>query len=126
MWLTPKPGSSCCSRRLLRAKTAEEALRLAIHTVFRRVITQTEQSNIHLRLMLNEMVNPSSVLTDELEATIRPLYDRFRKLVGDILKLPIDPIRARAFRRTACSAKMVHYVHAASAGPLMAREADVL
>ena len=91
--------------------TPEEALRLAIHTVFRRLIAQTGQSHVHLRLMLNELINPSSVLTKDVEATMRPLYDQFRTLVGDVLKLPIDDPRTRLSAHSVLG-QMVHYVHA--------------
>lgn len=91
--------------------TPEEALRQAIHTVFRRLITRTEQSHVHLRLMLNEITHPSSVLTDEMQASMQSFYDQFRRLVGSILKLPIDHLRTRLSTHSVLG-QMAHYVHA--------------
>jgi AcrR family transcriptional regulator len=109
-------------RELLRqavteSATPEEALRTAIHTVFRRLIAQTGQSHVHLRLMLNELVNPSSVLTKDVEAAIRPLYDQFRTLVGNILELAVDDPHTRLCTHSVLG-QMVHYVHAR---PLLTR-----
>lgn len=98
-------------RAIQESASPEAALRLAIHTVFRRLIAQTDQSQVHLRLMLNELTNPSSVLTKEVEATMRPLYDQFRKVVGEILELPMDHPRTRLSTHSVLG-QMAHYVHA--------------
>lgn len=95
----------------------EAALRLGIHTVFRRLIAQAGQSRVHLRLMLNELKNPSSALTKEVEATMRPLYDQFRKVVGDILGLPVDHPRTRLSTHSVLR-QMADYVNAR---PLLTR-----
>lgn len=100
-----------------QSTTPEEALRVVIHTVFRRLIEQTGQSQVHLRLMLHELTNPSSVFTDEVEAAMRPLYDQFRSLVGKILHLPVDHPHTRLSTHSVLG-QMVHYVHAR---PLLAR-----
>jgi AcrR family transcriptional regulator len=102
---------------ITESATPEQALRAAIHSVFRRLIAQTGHSQVHLRLMLHELTNPSSVLTDEVEAVMRPLYDRFRTIVGDILELPIDHPRTRLSTHSVLG-QMAHYVHAR---PLLAR-----
>lgn len=91
--------------------TPEDALRLSIRSVFRRLIEQSSASNIHLRLMLNELVKPSSVLTDEVKANFKPLYDRFRRLVGSILGLPVNHAKTRLATHSIL-AQMVHYVQA--------------
>jgi AcrR family transcriptional regulator len=95
------------------AVNPEDALRRSIHAVFTRLIQQNAESNLHLRLMLHELVKPSAILTDEVQALIRPLYDHFRLLVSSLLTLPIDHTKTRLFTHSILG-QMVHYVQGRS------------
>jgi AcrR family transcriptional regulator len=92
-------------------KSPEEALRLAIHMVLHRLITQPSASNLHLRLILNELSRPSPAITDELQAAMQSLYDEFRSLVGSILNLPKNDLRTRLSTHSVLG-QMAYYVHA--------------
>lgn len=48
------------------------------------------QFGLHLRLLVKEAARPTPALSQVIEETLRPLYDRLRSLVGQILDLPID------------------------------------
>jgi TetR/AcrR family transcriptional regulator, regulator of cefoperazone and chloramphenicol sensitivity len=88
-----------------------EALRQIIRGVLERLSARREQTGLQLRLMLNEIANPSMVLTGEIECAIRPIYDLFRELVGQILGLPMDDTKTRLCTHS-ISGQIAHYVHA--------------
>jgi hypothetical protein len=82
-----------------------------------RLIAKKAQSGLHFRLMLNELANPTTVLTDEIEATIRPLYDHVRAAVGSIIQLPADHVKTRLCTNSIIG-QIAHYIHAR---PILAR-----
>ncbi len=88
-----------------------EALRQIIRGVLERLSAKREQTALQLRLMLNEIANPSIVLTGEIEAVIRPTYDQFREVVGQILGLPMDDTKTRLCAHSIIG-QIAHYVHA--------------
>jgi AcrR family transcriptional regulator len=95
----------------------QEALRLLIRSLLERLIAKKAQSGLHFRLMLNELAKPTTVLTDEIEATIRPLYDHVRAAVGAILQLPADHVKTRLCTHSIIG-QIAHYIHAR---PILAR-----
>jgi AcrR family transcriptional regulator len=86
-----------------------DALRQIVRGALERLIERKEQSGLKLRLMLNEVVNPTSVLTTEIEEAVRPMYDQFLAVVGRVLSLPMDHMKTRL-----CSHSIIgqieHYV----------------
>ncbi len=89
----------------------EAALRQLIHSLLERLIARKAQSGLHFRLMLNELSNPTTVLMDEIEATMRPLYDQFRAVVGKVLQLPPENVKTRLCVHSIIG-QTAHYVHA--------------
>ncbi|MDE1162287.1 MAG: CerR family C-terminal domain-containing protein [Acidobacteriaceae bacterium] len=89
----------------------KESLRQLIRGLLERIVANHEQSGLHFRLMLKELANPTTVLTDEIETTIRPLYDHIRTSVGAILKLPPDHETTRLCTHSILG-QVTHYVHA--------------
>jgi AcrR family transcriptional regulator len=104
-------------RSAQEGSSPEEALRLLIRSLLERLIAKKAQSGLHFRLMLNELANPTTVLTDEIEATIRPLYDHVRAAVGSIIQLPADHVKTRLCTNSIIG-QIAHYIHAR---PIVAR-----
>ena len=94
-----------------------ETLRQLIRSLLERLIAKKEQPGLHFRLMLNELANPTTVLTDEIEATIRPLYDHLRAAVARVLQLPPNHVKTRLCAHSIIG-QIAHYVHAR---PILAR-----
>lgn len=88
-----------------------EALRQLIHGTLRRLMARKQQSGLQLRLMLNEMVNPTTTLTAEIETGLRPTYDQLRRVVGGVLDLPMDHVSTRLCTHSIMG-QVAHYVHA--------------
>jgi AcrR family transcriptional regulator len=87
------------------------ALRQIIRGALGRLITQKQQSGLHLRLMLQEVGNPTAVLADEIEVGLRPLYDQLRTVVGRVLSLPMGHTKTRLCTHSIMG-QVAHYVHA--------------
>lgn len=105
------------SRAIHDQADPKESLRQLIRGLLERMIAKHNQSGLHFRLMLNELANPTTVLTDEIEATIRPLYDHIRTAVGGILQLPPDDVKTRLCTHSLLG-QVTHYIHAR---PILAR-----
>jgi AcrR family transcriptional regulator len=88
-----------------------ETLRKLVHSLLGRLIAQKQQPGLHFRLMLSELTNPTTVVTDEIESTIRPLYDHIRAAVGKVLQLPPDHVKTRLCAHSIIG-QIAHYVHA--------------
>jgi hypothetical protein len=68
--------------------------------------------------MLHEISQPTPALTNVINETMRPMYDRFRGLIGDMLALPADDDKVRLCTHSII-AQVVHYVHARYANSLL-------
>ncbi len=88
-----------------------DALRQIIHGALGRLIARKQQSGLQLRLMLQEVGNPTTVLVDEIEAGLRPLYDQLRTVVGRVLGLPMDHTKTRLCTHSVIG-QIAHYIHA--------------
>ncbi len=88
-----------------------EALRQIIHGTLERLTTRREQTGLQLRLMLKEIANPSNAWIVEIESALRPTYDQFRAVVGQILDLPMDDTKTRLCTHSIIG-QFAHYVHA--------------
>ncbi len=88
-----------------------EALRQIIRGALERLTARREQTGLLLRLMMKEIANPSNVWTDEIECSLRPIYDQFRTVVGQILDLPMDDTKTRLCTHSIIG-QFAHYVHA--------------
>jgi AcrR family transcriptional regulator len=88
-----------------------DALRQVINAVLERLSTTREQFGLQLRFVLKEMANPTPALAGVVEESLRPLYDRLRTLVGQILNLPPGHDRTRLCTHSIMG-QVAHYSHA--------------
>jgi AcrR family transcriptional regulator len=89
---------------------AEEAFRALIHAMLLRVC-RADRPGWHFRLMMHEFAQPTPAMASVIDETMRPVYDRFRELIGFILSLPPDHDKVRLSTHSVI-AQVVHYVHA--------------
>jgi AcrR family transcriptional regulator len=87
----------------------EEALRELIGTMLERVCG-ADRPGWHYRLMVHELAQPTPAMAKVIDETMRPIYDRFRSLIGALLKLPPDHDNTRLCTHSAI-AQIVHYTH---------------
>jgi TetR/AcrR family transcriptional regulator, regulator of cefoperazone and chloramphenicol sensitivity len=92
------------------AQKPEQALRLFITAVLRRIFGRGEQS-LRTRIMVHELAQPSLALKQVVEEVIRPNYDRLRQLVGQIIRRSPDDDITRLCTHSII-AQIVHYAHA--------------
>jgi AcrR family transcriptional regulator len=86
-----------------------EALRALIGAMLQRVCG-AERPGWHYQLMVHEMAQPTPAMAKVIDETMRPIYDRFRSLIGALLKLPADHDKTRLCTHSAI-AQIVHYAH---------------
>jgi AcrR family transcriptional regulator len=67
--------------------------------------------DLRLRLMMHELAQPSPAIDRVINKVSRPLYDRFRKLIGRMIGLPIDHEKTRLCTHSVIG-QIVHYAHA--------------
>ena len=61
--------------------------------------------------MMHEFSQPTPAMASVIDETMRPVYDRFRELIGSMLDLPVDHDRVRLATHSVI-AQAVHYAHA--------------
>jgi AcrR family transcriptional regulator len=88
----------------------EEALRELISAMLQRVCG-AGRPGWHIRLMVHELAQPTPAMAKVIDETMRPIYDRFRSLIGTLMKLPADHDKTR-FCTHSVIAQVVHYAHA--------------
>lgn len=88
-----------------------ENLRKLVRSLLERLVAKKQQPGLHFRLILNELTNPSTVLADEIESTIRPLYAHLRTAVGRVLQLPPDHVKTHLCAHSIIG-QIAHYAHA--------------
>jgi AcrR family transcriptional regulator len=87
----------------------EEALRELILAMLQRVC-RADRPGWHFRLMVHELAQPTPAMENVIDETMRPIYERFRELIGTILQLPRDHDTTRLCAHSVI-AQTVHYVH---------------
>lgn len=88
----------------------EEALRELIGAMLQRVCG-ADRPGWHIRLMVHELAQPTPAMAKVIDETMGPIYDRFRGLIGALLKLPADHDKTRLCTHSVI-AQIVHYSHA--------------
>jgi TetR/AcrR family transcriptional regulator, regulator of cefoperazone and chloramphenicol sensitivity len=88
----------------------EEALRGLIEAMLQRVC-RTDRPGWHFQLMVHELARPTPAMSSVIDETMGPIYDRFRGLIGAILRLPPDHDLTRLCTHSVIG-QVVHYVHA--------------
>jgi len=89
---------------------AEEAFRELIQAMLLRVC-RADRPGWHFRLMMHEFAQPTPAMASVIEETMKPVYDRFRDLIGSMLNLPPGHDQVRLSTHSVI-AQVVHYVHA--------------
>ena len=87
----------------------EEALRLLIRAMLARVCG-ANHPGWHVRLMVHELAQPTPAMSRVIDEAMRPIYDRFRALIGTILGLPPEHEKTRLSTHSVI-AQVVHYAH---------------
>ncbi|HEY3939188.1 MAG TPA: CerR family C-terminal domain-containing protein [Bryobacteraceae bacterium] len=72
-----------------------DALRQVIRGMVERLSGGNAQYGLHTRLLLKELARPTPAVARIIKETMRPLYDRLRTLIAQILNLPIDHLTTR-------------------------------
>jgi AcrR family transcriptional regulator len=87
----------------------EVLLRRIIQMRFRGVFA-TDQPDVAFRVMMHEWARPTPAMDRVVDETFRPLYNRFREIVGAILDLPPDHETTRLCVHSVIG-QAIHYVH---------------
>lgn len=88
----------------------EEALRGLIGAMVRRVCGPAATAP-HVRLMVHELARPTPVMRQVIDEAMRPVYDRYRELIGAMLAKPADDDLVR-YCASSIIGQTVHYAHA--------------
>jgi AcrR family transcriptional regulator len=88
----------------------EKAFRELIHAMLLRVC-RADRPGWHFRLMMHEFAQPTPAIASVIDETMRPVYDRFRELIGGMLDLTPDHDQVRLSTHSVI-AQVVHYAHA--------------
>lgn len=87
------------------------ALRLIVAAMIERAFETGDQANLRFRLMLNEFVRPSAATIRVVDVVMRPVYDRLREIVGEILGLPPNHKKTRLCVHSVLG-QVAHFAHA--------------
>jgi AcrR family transcriptional regulator len=93
-----------------KAPPPEEAFRELIHAMLLRVC-RGDRPGWHFQLMMHEFAQPTPAMANVIDETMRPVYDRFRELIGFMLALPPGHDQVRLATHSVIS-QVVHYKHA--------------
>ena len=94
--------------RLSACKSPDEALRLQIFTLLYEACGHGI-SSVHVRLMTQELAQPTPALARVIDQVIRPRYLRLRETIGAILNLPPDDDTTRLCAHSIIG-QVVHYI----------------
>jgi TetR/AcrR family transcriptional regulator, regulator of cefoperazone and chloramphenicol sensitivity len=102
-------GNGIINKAIGSTAPAEEAFRELIHAMLLRVC-RADRPGWHFRLMMHEFAQPTPAMASVINETMRPVYDRFRELVGTMLDLPPDHDQVRLSTHSVIG-QVVHYAH---------------
>lgn len=103
------PGHASVLAAFESSAPKEEILRHAIRAMLQKMCGE-EQLDIQFRLMAHEMVRPTPAVERVVDEVVRPVYDRLRKLIGGILRLPADHEQTRLCTHSVIG-QCSHYSH---------------
>ena len=103
-------GNGIINQAIRAEGPPEEAFRELIHAMLLRVC-RADRPEWHYRLMMHEFAQPTPAMASVINETMRPVYDRFRELIGSMLDLPQDHDQVRMATHSVI-AQVVHYAHA--------------
>jgi AcrR family transcriptional regulator len=103
-------GNGIIKQAINSTAAPEEAFRELIHAMLQRVC-RPDRPGWQFRLMIHEFAKPTPAMATVIDETMKPVYDRFRHLIGTLLNLPTDHDEVRLSTHSVI-AQIVHYVHA--------------
>jgi TetR/AcrR family transcriptional regulator, regulator of cefoperazone and chloramphenicol sensitivity len=103
-------GNGIINKAIGSTAPPEEAFRELIHAMLLRVC-RADRPGWHFRLMMHEFAQPTPAMASVINETMRPVYDRFRDLIGNMLDLTPDHDQVRLSTHSVI-AQVVHYAHA--------------
>ena len=103
-------GNGIIQKAIASTAPPQEAFRELIHAMLLRVC-RGDRPGWQFRLMVHELAQPTPAMSSVIDETMRPIYDRFRELVGMMLQLPADHDTVRLSTHSVIG-QVVHYVHA--------------
>ncbi len=103
-------GNGIIRQAIDSAAPPETAFRELIHAMLLRVC-RTDRPGWHFRLMMHEFAQPTPAMAAVIQETMRPVYDRFRAVIGAMADLPPESDEIRLATHSVI-AQVVHYVHA--------------
>jgi AcrR family transcriptional regulator len=103
-------GNGIIKRAIDSTAPPQEAFRELIHAMLQRVC-RGDRPGWQFRLMVHEFAQPTPAMSSVIDETMRPVYDRFRQLIGVMLELPPEHDTVRLSTHSVI-AQVVHYVHA--------------
>jgi AcrR family transcriptional regulator len=102
-------GNGIIQKAIASTAPPGEAFRELIHAMLLRVC-RGDRPGWQFRLMVHEFAQPTPAMSSVIDETMRPIYDRFRGLIGTMLNLPPDHDKVRLSTHSVI-AQVVHYVH---------------
>src|ERR1700691_377935 len=87
-------GNGIINQAISSTAPPEEAFRELIHAMLLRVC-RADRPGWHFRLMMHEFAQPTPAMASVINETMRPVYDRFRDLIGSMLDLTPDHDQVR-------------------------------
>jgi AcrR family transcriptional regulator len=103
-------GNGIIKQAIASKAPPKEAFRELIHAMLQRVC-RGDRPGWQFQLMVHEFAKPTPAMATVIDETMRPVYDRFRELIGTMLNLPVEDDRVRLSTHSVI-AQVVHYVHA--------------
>src|SRR5580704_2404132 len=103
-------GNGVINQAMASTAPPQEAFRELIHAMLLRVC-RGDRPGWHFQLMMHEFAQPTPAMAIVIDETMRPVYDRFRELIGHMLDLPPEHDRVRLSTHSVIS-RVVHYKHA--------------
>jgi AcrR family transcriptional regulator len=103
-------GNGIIKQAIASTAPPKEAFRELIHAMLQRVC-RGDRPGWQFQLMVHEFAKPTPAMATVIDETMRPVYDRFRELIGTMLDLPVEDDRVRLSTHSVI-AQVVHYVHA--------------
>lgn len=88
----------------------EIVLRKFIHALLRLMIHRRQSGAIHMQLMLHELARPTTATARVVDETVKPMHNRLRLLVGQILGLPASHSKTRLCTQSIIG-QTIHYAH---------------
>src|ERR1700733_3936864 len=102
-------GNGIINQAMASTAPPNEAFRELIHAMLLRVC-RGDRPGWHFQLMMHEFAQPTPAMANVIDETMRPVYDRFRELIGIMLDLPPGDTRVRLSTHSVI-AQVVHYAH---------------